>query len=112
MLNKIIKFIVNGFAVYATAYLLSGVTVSSFKVALIVALVLAALNILIKPILLILSLPVTILTLGLFTFIIDALMVILATNIVPGFNVDSFLTAVVFSVVMTILSYILHKLID
>ncbi len=112
MLNKIIKFIVNGFAVYATAYLLSGVTVSGFKVALIVALVLAALNILIKPILLILSLPVTILTLGLFTFIIDALMVILATKIVPGFNVDSFLTAVVFSVVMTILSYILHKLID
>ncbi len=112
MLNKIIKFIVNGFAIYATAYLLSGVTVSSFKVALIVALILAALNILVKPILLLLSLPVTILTLGLFTFIIDALMVILATNIVPGFNVDSFLTAVVFSVVMTILSYILHKLID
>jgi putative membrane protein len=112
MLNKIIKFIVNGFAVYATAYLLSGVTVSSFKVALIVALVLAALNILIKPILLILSLPVTILTLGLFTFIIDALMVILATKLVPGFNVDSFLTAVVFSVVMTILSFVLHKIVD
>lgn len=112
MIKNIIRFLVNGFVVYATAYLLSGVTVSSFKVALIVALVLAALNILIKPILLILSLPVTILTLGLFTFIIDALMVILATNIVPGFNVDSFLTAVVFSVVMTILSYILHKLID
>lgn len=112
MLNKIIKFLANGFVVYATAYLLPGVTVSSFKVALIVALVLAALNILIKPILLFLSLPVTILTLGLFTFVIDALMVILATKIVPGFSVDSFLTALVFSVVMTILSYILHKLID
>lgn len=112
MLNKIIKFIVNGFAVYATAYLLSGVTVSSFKVALIVALILAALNILVKPILLLLSLPVTILTLGLFTFIIDALMVILATKLVPGFNVDSFLTAVVFSVVMTILSFVLHKIVD
>lgn len=112
MLNKIIKFIVNGFAVYATAYLLSGVTVSSFKVALIVALVLAALNILVKPILLFLSLPVTILTLGLFTFFIDALMVVLVTKIVPGFNVDSFLTAVVFSVVMTILSFVLHKIVD
>lgn len=112
MIKNIIKFLINGFVVYATAYLLSGVSVSSFKVALIVALVLAALNILIKPILLILSLPVTILTLGLFTFVIDALMVILATKIVPGFSVDSFLTALVFSVVMTILSYILHKLID
>ena len=112
MIKNVIKFLINGFVVYATAYLLSGVTVSSFKVALIVALVLAALNILIKPILLLLSLPVTILTLGLFTFVIDALMVILATKIVPGFSVDSFLTALVFSVVMTILSYILHKLID
>jgi len=112
MIKNIIKFLVNGFVVYATAYLLSGVTVTSFKVALIVALVLAGLNILIKPILLFLSLPVTILTLGLFTFVIDALMVILATKIVPGFSVDSFLTALVFSVVMTILSYILHKLVD
>lgn len=112
MIKNVIKFLINGFVVYATAYLLSGVSVSSFKVALIVALVLAALNILIKPILLLLSLPVTILTLGLFTFVIDALMVILATKIVPGFSVDSFLTALVFSVVMTILSYILHKLIN
>jgi putative membrane protein len=112
MIKNIIKFLVNGFVVYATAYLLSGVTVTSFKVALIVALVLAGLNILIKPILLFLSLPVTILTLGLFTFVIDALMVILATKIVPGFSVDSFLTALVFSVVMTILSYVLHKIVD
>ena len=111
MIKNIIKFLVNGFVVYATAYLLSGVTVTSFKVALIVALVLAGLNILIKPILLFLSLPVTILTLGLFTFVIDALMVILATKIVPGFSVDSFLTALVFSLVMTILSYVLHKIV-
>ena len=111
MIKNIIKFLVNGFVVYATAYLLSGVTITSFKVALIVALVLAGLNILIKPILLFLSLPVTILTLGLFTFVIDALMVILATKIVPGFSVDSFLTALVFSLVMTILSYVLHKIV-
>ena len=112
MIKNIIKFLINGFVVYATAYLLFGVTVSSFKVALIVALVLAALNILVKPILLILSLPVTIITLGLFTFVIDALMVIIVSKIVPGFSVDSFLTAIVFSIVLTILSYILHKLID
>lgn len=111
MLNKIIKFLINGFAVYATAYLLSGVEVSGFVVALIVAVVLAVLNVFIKPILVILSLPVTILTLGLFTFVIDALIVLLASRIVPGFTIDGFWTAIVFSIVLTVISYVLHAII-
>ncbi len=112
MVKNIIKFLVSGFAVYATAYLLNGVTVSDFKVALIVALVLAALNLLVKPILTILSLPITILSLGLFTFVIDALMVLIASKIVPGFTVDGFLTAIMFSLVLSIVSFVLHKVID
>jgi putative membrane protein len=111
-MNKIIKFLVNGFAVYATAYLLSGVEVSSFVVALIVAVVIAVLNVFIKPILVVLSLPVTILTLGLFTFVIDALIVLLASRIVPGFIVDGFWTAIIFSIVLTIISYVLNELIE
>ena len=75
MLKNIVRFLVNGASVYATAYLLSGVSVESFQVALIVALVISALNILVKPILSFLAFPVTILTLGLFTFIIDALII-------------------------------------
>ncbi len=109
-MNKVIKFLINGFAVYATAYLLSGVEVSNFVVALITAVVIAALNIFVKPILIILSLPVTILTLGLFTFVIDALIVLLVSRIVPGFAIDGFWTAVVFSIILTIVSYVLDEL--
>lgn len=111
-MNKIIKFLINGFAVYATAYLLSGVEVSGFGVALLVALVLAVLNVLVKPILILLSLPVTILTLGLFTFVIDAVIVLLASKIVTGFVIDGFWTAIVFSIVLAIISYVLEKLVD
>ena len=111
-MNKIIKFLINGFAVYATAYLLSGVEVSGFGVALLVALVLAVLNVLVKPILILLSLPVTILTLGLFTFVIDAVIVLLASKIVRGFVIDGFWTAIVFSIVLAIISYVLEKLVD
>jgi len=111
-MNKIIKFLINGFAVYATAYLLSGVEVSGFVVALIVALVLAVLNVLVKPILILLSLPVTILTLGLFTFVIDAVIVLLASRIVTGFVIDGFWTAIVFSIVLAVISYVLERLVD
>ncbi|MBW6441350.1 phage holin family protein [Patescibacteria group bacterium] len=111
MLKNIIKFLINGFAVYATAYLLSGVNVSNFMAALIVALVLAILNMLAKPFLIILSLPITILTLGLFTFVIDAIIVLFASTLIPDFTVDTFWTAMLFSVVLAIVSYILHKIV-
>lgn len=111
MTKNIIKFLINGFAVYATAYLLSGVHVSNFVSALIVALVLAVLNMLVKPLLIILSLPITILTLGLFTFVIDAIIVLFASTLIPDFSVDTFWTAMLFSVVLAIISYVLHKII-
>lgn len=111
MLKNIVKFLVNGASVYATAYLLSGVSIESFWVALLVSLIISVLNILVKPILSFLSFPVTVLTFGLFTFIIDALIIFIASKIVPGFVVDSFVTAIIFSVVLTIISYVLHKII-
>jgi len=111
MVQNVIKFLLNGFAVCATAYVLSGVQISSYYVALIVALILALLNILIKPMLLIFSLPINVLTFGLFTFFIDAFIVVLASRIVPGFHVDSFWTAMLFSIVLTLISSVLHKLI-
>ncbi len=111
MIKNIIKFLLNGFAVYATAYLFSGVQVSSFYIALIVALVLALLNMLVKPLLIILSLPINILTLGLFTFVVDAIIVLLAAVIVPGFGVDTFWTAMLFSIVLSLTSFVLHALI-
>ena len=112
MIQGIIKFLLSGFAVYATAYILSGVTLSSFSTALIVCVVLAILNVLIRPILIILSLPINILTLGLFTFIINAFIVILASKIVPGFKIDSFGTAILFSIVLSLINFVLHSLIS
>lgn len=111
MVQNIIKFLVNGFAVYSTAYLLSGVSLTSFYVALLVALVLTILNLLVRPVLLVLSLPINILTLGLFTFVINALIVIIATKIVPGFEVNSFWDALLFSIVLAIISSVLNWII-
>jgi putative membrane protein len=85
-----------------------GVHVASFTTALIVAIVLGLLNIFIKPILVILTLPVTILTLGLFLLVINALIILLCTNIVGGFHVDSFWTALIFSIVLSLLQSIMN----
>ena len=80
---------------------------ASFTTAILVALVLGLLNTLVKPLLLILTLPITILTLGLFTVVIDIFVVLLASSIVPGFEVDGFINALLFSFVSAILSSIL-----
>lgn len=97
-------------AVMIAAYILPGVTVSGFLTALIVALVLGLINAVIKPILLILTLPINILTLGLFTFVINAAIILLVSAIVPGFRVDGFWWALLFSIVLSIILYILHRI--
>ena len=91
-------------AVAITAYLLPGVTVDSPVTALVVAVVLGIINALVRPLLVLLTLPVTILTLGLFLFVINALLVMLAAAIVPGFHVDGFLWALLFSLVLSLVS--------
>jgi putative membrane protein len=90
--------------------LLSGVRVASFGTAVIVAVVLGLLNIFIKPILVLLTLPVTLVTLGLFLLVINAVIILLCTNIVDGFAVDSFWTALIFSVILSVLQSITYKI--
>jgi putative membrane protein len=80
--------------------------VANFATALIVAVVLGLLNIFIKPILVILTLPVTLLTLGLFLLVINAIMILLCTKIVGGFEVDTFWTALLFSIILSVLQSI------
>ncbi|MCK5320213.1 phage holin family protein [Candidatus Parcubacteria bacterium] len=106
----ILKLLITSFAIILSAYLISGVTVVSIWSALWVALILGLINITIKPLLVILTLPINILTLGLFTFIINAGMILLVSSIVKGFYVEGFLTALIFSFVLSLISYILHKL--
>lgn len=86
-----------------------GVHIESFTTALAVAVVLGVLNVIIKPILFILTLPVTILTLGLFMFVINAFLIILTSKLVPGFIVDSFWWALLYSILISLISAFIRK---
>ena len=116
-MNFIAKLLISSFAVLITAYFLDGVTIgdnqfyvgsypelNKFSTAILVALVLAFLNTIVKPILTILSLPITFFTLGLFLLVINALIILFADKLVDGFIVDGFWTAVWFSLVLSLVS--------
>ena len=108
-MNLIIRLLLNALAVFILANILNGVSVDGYTGAIIVAIVLSILNLLVKPILVILTLPVTILTLGLFLLVINALIILLADKLIDGFNVSSFWTAILFSVLLSILQSLLQS---
>lgn len=108
MLELLANWLVNAIVIIVAAYLLPGVHVATFVAALWAALVLGVINAILKPILVLLTLPINILTLGLFTFVINALLVLLATHIVSGFRVDSFWWALLFSLIVSIIHSILN----
>src|SRR5688500_6168934 len=109
-MKLLINWLLNALAVIVSAYLLPGVSVSGFVAALAAAVILSVVNTLLKPLLIFLTLPLNILTLGLFTFVINALLVPLAAAVVLGFRVDNFLWALVFSLVLSIVNSTLHHL--
>ena len=108
-MNLIMRLLINALAVFILAHVLDGVTVNGYTGAIIVALVLSILNILVKPILIILTLPVTILTLGLFLLVINALIIGLADTLIDGFEVSSFWTAILFSILLSLLQSVLQS---
>ena len=107
-MKTFIHFIVSTIAILITAYILPGVHVSGFLAAFVLAVVLGAINLILRPILIFLTLPITILTLGLFVLVINGLLVMLASYIVPGFTVDSFWYALLFGIVLAIVNWILE----
>ena len=109
-MKLILKWLIAAIAIVISAYIIPGVSVASFWTAIWLALFLALINVIIKPILILFTLPINILTLGLFTFVINALLILLASSIIKGFNVDGFWVAMLFSIVLSIISYILHKI--
>ena len=109
-MNFLIRLLVSALAAMLTAYLLPGVKIDNFITALILALVLAVLNVLVKPVLIILTLPVTIVTLGLFLLVINAIIILFASHLVSGFKVNGFWWALLFSIVMTIINSFMHGL--
>lgn len=106
-MNIILRIILGALAVIVAAYILPGVFVDNPFTAIVVAIVLSLLNAFIKPLLIVLTLPVNILTLGLFTVVINAALVMLASAITPGFVVDSFVWALLFSIFLALINGIL-----
>lgn len=103
-MGALLYLITNGLAVYISSYLLKGVHVENYFVAMVVAVILGLANMLLKPIILLFTLPLNILTLGLFTLVINGFMVILVSRLVPGFSVDSLWWGILFSIVLSFVS--------
>ena len=108
----IIRWIILTVSIIIASYLLEGIRISGFFSALFAAAALGMLNALFRPILLVLTLPINVLTLGLFTFIINALMLKMASGIIPGFEVYGFWTAVIGSLIISVISWLLNSFIS
>ena len=109
-MNLLIRTLLSAIAVVVLANVLSGVYVESYMTALIVAVVLACLNLVVKPVLVLLTLPVTIVTFGIFLLFINAFIILIANNLVPGFTVDGVWNALLFSILLALFQSLLFSL--
>jgi putative membrane protein len=109
-MHILFRWLVNTAVILIVASLIPGIHVNNFLTALIVALVLGIINVTIKPLLTVLTLPITIITLGLFLFVINACMLLLTAALVPGFSITGFIPALLGSVVISLLNFIIHRL--
>ena len=108
----IFRILLTAILVVFLSRFLPGVSVSGYGAAIMVAVVLALLNLIVKPILILFTLPVTILTLGLFLLVINAIIILMAESFVTGFNVNGFWVAMLFSVILAFTQSILFSLIE
>ena len=111
-MNFIIRLLISGAIAYLLSKILSGVHINSIGTAIIFALVLAFLNAIVKPILIVLTLPVTVITVGLFLFVINALIILLADKLMDGIKIDGFWWALIFSIILSIFSSAVQKAMD
>lgn len=110
-MNFIIRLLITAVVAYGLSMVLAPhIVIASFSTALIFALVLAFLNAIVKPILIVLTLPITILTLGIFLIIINVLIILLAGRMVSGIHIDGFIWAFIFGILLSVLSSLLSKL--
>lgn len=109
----LLKWLINALALLVVTKIVAGFHVDTFYAALIAALIIGLLNAVIRPVLILLTLPVTIVTLGLFTFVINALLIWFTSTIVKGFTVDGFLPALMAALILwavsTLTNWMLHK---
>jgi putative membrane protein len=112
MKGLFIRWLVLTLSILAAAYLFEGIEVSSFSSAFFAAAVLGILNAFFRPILILLTLPINLLTLGLFTFVVNALMLMLTSSIISGFHVQGFWSAVFGSLVISVASWLLTSMVN
>lgn len=108
-MKLVLKWLLSAIALLCVAYLYSGVTVSSFGAALIAAFVIGLFNMVLRPVLVVLTLPVTVVTLGLFLFVINALMFWAASGVLDGFNVRGFGAALWGSLIYSVLGLVIDS---
>jgi len=106
------KWIISALAILLAAYLIPGITISGIYIAIIVALLLGLINAIIRPIVIILTLPINIVTLGLFTFVINGFFFWLLSTFIKGFQISGFWIAVLGALVISIISWTGNQLID
>jgi putative membrane protein len=107
-MRLVIKWLLSALALLALTYIYTGVQVSSFTSALIAAAVIGLLNMVVRPVLVVLTLPVTIVTLGLFLFVINALLFWAASGLLPGFHVNGFVAALIGSLIYSLLGLVIE----
>jgi len=110
-MKLIMKIVFSSVLVMFLSHFIKGVYVENFTTSIIVAMVLGLLNLFVKPILILFTLPITLFTLGLFLLVINAILILLCAKIVGGFRVDSFFTALIFSMVLSLFQSIMYGLI-
>lgn len=108
----LIRWLISAFSIMITAYLVDGIHVSGFLSAFFAAAILGILNAFFRPILFILTLPINILSLGLFTFVINALLLLMVSGVISGFAVDGFWAALFGSLLISLVSWLLTSLIN
>lgn len=106
----LVHLLINALAVFITARILPGVRIADFWTAIVVAVVLGVVNTFLRPVLLILTLPITIVTFGIFAFVLNAFLVLLVSGLVTGFEVSGFWWALLFSLVLSLVSIFLYSL--
>jgi putative membrane protein len=107
----LVNWLISSLSILCAAYIIPGVHITDFFTAFVLAIVLGVINAIVKPFLIIFTLPINILTLGLFTLVINAILILLAAKIVPGFKVDGFWWALLFSLTLSLISSFLGNVV-
>ncbi|MEP7257826.1 MAG: phage holin family protein [Flavitalea sp.] len=108
-MNLLMRILVTSIVAFALSYILSGIMIDSFWTAILLAIVLAVLNAIVRPLLVLITLPITILTLGLFLFVINALIIIIADKLLNGFQARNFWWALLFGLLLSLVSSALYS---